>query len=89
MRCGVLQLCGSVRATGPLNWHGVQLEAHALWRRFLARWLWAIWFRVLTPEQKIARCTIKVGIFHVYIPPRKPRWAEPYRFGGRSIDRIG
>src|ERR1700687_1601075 len=27
-RCGVLQLCGSVRATRPLNWRGVRREAH-------------------------------------------------------------
>jgi hypothetical protein len=28
----------------------------------LALWLWANWYRVITPEQKIARFTIKVGI---------------------------
>jgi hypothetical protein len=28
----------------------------------LALWLWANWYRVITPQQKIARFTIKVGI---------------------------
>jgi hypothetical protein len=28
----------------------------------VALWLWAHWYRVLKPEQKIARFTIKVGI---------------------------
>ena len=27
-----------------------------------AVWLWANWYRVITPQQKIARFTIKVGI---------------------------